>query len=47
MDLKHTSKVQECIKVFLGLMLEIKDVADEYMLSHFMKGLQPWVKNAL
>jgi hypothetical protein len=41
MSLRHTSKIQEYMKEFLGIMLEIKEMSDEDKLFHFMKGLQP------
>lgn len=47
MSLKHSGRVQDYIKTFSGLMLEIKDMSEEDRLYHFLKGLQPWAQSEL
>ena len=41
--LKHVGRVQDFIKKFSRIMLEIKDMSEEDQIYLFMNGLQPWV----
>ena len=47
MAFMHSSWVQDYIKMFLRLMLEIKYMLEEYQIYHFLKGLKPWAQSEL
>ena len=39
MRLKHMGQIQVYIKSYTSVLLEIKDMSDEYCIHQFMKGL--------
>ena len=41
-DLKQTGSIHTYVQEFTTLVLQIPNLTDEYMLFHFMDGLQSW-----
>ena len=46
-ELKHTSNIQEYVKQFAGLMLDICNMSEKDKVFCFVEGLKPWVKTKL
>ncbi|KAA0036436.1 uncharacterized protein E5676_scaffold360G001010 [Cucumis melo var. makuwa] len=46
-DLKHTGNIQEYVKQFAGLMLDIRDMSKKDKVFYFVEGLKPWAKTKL
>ncbi|KAA0032574.1 uncharacterized protein E5676_scaffold284G00510 [Cucumis melo var. makuwa] len=46
-DLKHTGKIQEYVKQFAGLMLDIRDMLEKEKVFCFVEGLKPWTRAKL
>ena len=46
-NLRQTGSVQEYVKVFVALMLDLRDMSENDKLYQFMDGLQPWARNEL
>ncbi|KAA0051471.1 uncharacterized protein E5676_scaffold148G00190 [Cucumis melo var. makuwa] len=46
-DLKHTGNIQEYVKQFAGLMLDIRDMSEKDKVFCFVEGLKPWAKTKL
>ncbi|KAL0292962.1 UNVERIFIED_CONTAM: hypothetical protein Scaly_3149400 [Sesamum calycinum] len=42
--LEHTSFVQDYVKTFSALMLDIRDISEKDKLFTFMEGLKPWAR---
>jgi hypothetical protein len=45
--LRHTGKIHSYIREFIGVMLDIKYMSEEYIIFHFMSGLKPWAQSEL
>ncbi|KAA0031687.1 uncharacterized protein E5676_scaffold409G00190 [Cucumis melo var. makuwa] len=46
-DLRHTSEIQEYVKQFAGLMLDIHDMSEKDKVFCFVEGLKPWARAKL
>ena len=42
--LKHTGTIQEYVKQFAGLMLDISDMTENEKIFSFVEGLKPWAR---
>ncbi|KAA0060455.1 uncharacterized protein E6C27_scaffold22G002820 [Cucumis melo var. makuwa] len=46
-DLKYTDNIQEYVKQFEGLMLDIRDMLEKDKVFYFAEGLKPWANTKL
>ena len=46
-ELKHTGNIREYVKLFAGLMLDIRDMSEKDKVFCFVEGLKPWAKTKL
>ena len=46
-ELNHTGNIQDYVRQFSWLMLDIRDMSEIDKIFNFIKGLKPWVKNKL
>ncbi|KAA0053169.1 uncharacterized protein E5676_scaffold1775G00050 [Cucumis melo var. makuwa] len=46
-DLRHTGEIQEYVKQFAGLMLDIRDMSKKDKVFFFVEGLKPWARAKL
>ncbi|KAA0053302.1 uncharacterized protein E6C27_scaffold102G001150 [Cucumis melo var. makuwa] len=46
-ELKHTSNIQEYVKQFTRLMLDIRNMSEKDKVFRFVEGLKPWAKTKL
>ncbi|KAA0059254.1 uncharacterized protein E5676_scaffold84663G00030 [Cucumis melo var. makuwa] len=44
---RHTGEIQEYVKQFVGLMLDIRDMSEKDKVFCFVKGLKPWARAKL
>ena len=46
-ELKHTGTIQEYVKEFAGLMLDVSDMTEKDKIFSFVEGLKPWAMTKL